>query len=259
MPVRYEKAGRIATVTIDRPEALNAIDPATNDELIRVWADVRDDAGIWVAILTGAGDHAFCAGADLKELIPLLAQHAREGRLSGFNFGGITRGFDCWKPLIAAINGFALAGGLELALACDLRIATDSARFGQPEVRWAIIPGAGATQRLPRAIGMAAALDLILTGRQVDAQEALHMGLVQRVVPAAELQAEARRLAEALLANGPLALRAAKQAVVQGFDLPLAQGLDLEQRLFGSALQSEDAVEGPRAFAEKRPPRYQAR
>jgi E-phenylitaconyl-CoA hydratase len=259
MPVHYEKTNRIATVTIDRPEALNAIDPATNDELIRVWADVRDDPNVWVAILTGAGDRAFCAGADLKELIPLLAQRSRQGTLHDFNFGGIARGFDCWKPLIAAMNGVALAGGLELALACDLRIAAEGARFGQPEVRWAIIPGAGATQRLPRAIGMSAALDLILTGRQLDAQEALQMGLVQRVVPAAELQAEARRLAEALLVNGPLALRAAKQAAIRGFDLPLAQGLDLELSLFGSVLQSEDAVEGPRAFAEKRPPRYQAR
>ena len=259
MPVRYEKAGHIATVTIDRQEALNAIDPATNDELIRVWAGVRDDPDVWVAILTGAGDRAFCAGADLKELIPLLGRQAHAGTLREFNFGGITRGFDCWKPLIAAINGFALAGGLELALACDLRIAADTARFGQPEVRWAITPGAGATQRLPRAIGISAAMDLILTGRQIDAQEALRLGLVHRVVPAADVQAEARRLAEALLVNGPLALRVAKQAVIDGFDLPLAQGLDLELRLFGAVLQSDDAVEGPQAFAEKRPPRYQAR
>jgi E-phenylitaconyl-CoA hydratase len=259
MPVLYEKTEHIATVTIDRPEALNAIDPQTYDDLIRVWAEVRDDPEVWVAILTGAGDRAFCAGADLKELIPLLGRRAREGTLNDFNFGGISRGFETWKPLIAAINGFALAGGLELALACDLRIAADTARFGQPEVRWAIIPGAGATQRLPRAIGVAAALDLILTGRQIDAQEALRLGLVQRVVPAADVQLEARRLAEALLENGPLALRTAKQAVLQGFDLPLAQGLELELRLFSQVLQSEDAVEGPRAFSEKRPPRYQAR
>jgi E-phenylitaconyl-CoA hydratase len=259
MSVRYEKVNRIATVTIDRPEALNAIDPATNDELIRIWADVRDDPDVWVAILTGAGERAFSSGADLKELIPLLGRRAREGNLQTFNFGGITRGFDCWKPLIAAINGYCLAGGLELALACDLRIAADGAHFGQPEVRWAIIPGAGATQRLPRAIGVAAALDLVLTGRQIDAQEALRIGLVHRVVPPDELQAAARALAESLLENGPLALRTAKRAVLEGFDQPLAQGLDLELQLFGSVLQSEDAAEGPRAFTEKRPPRYQAR
>lgn len=259
MPVVYEKSGHIATVTIDRPEALNAIDPRTYDELIEVWTDVRDDPDVWVAILTGSGDRAFCAGADLKELIPELGRRSRAGTLTDFNFGGITRGFDCPKPLIAAINGFALAGGLELALACDIRIAVEGARFGQPEVRWAIIPGAGGTQRLPRAIGLSAAMELILTGRQIDAPEALRLGLIHHVVPAADLQIEARRLAEALLANGPLALRAAKQAVLATYDLPLAQGLDLELRLFGDVLRSEDAIEGPRAFAEKRSPRFQAR
>jgi Enoyl-CoA hydratase/isomerase len=154
MNVKYESSNHIATVTIDRPDALNSIDIATNDELIRVWADVRDDPDVWVAILTGAGDRAFCAGADLKELIPELGRLARENRLDSFNFGGITRGFETWKPLIAAVNGYALAGGMELALACDIRVAAGTARFGQSEVRWAIIPGAGATQRLPRAIGM---------------------------------------------------------------------------------------------------------
>ena len=144
MPVTYEKDGHIATVTINRPEALNAIDPQTNDELIETWASLRDDPDVWIGILTGAGDRAFCAGADLKELIPELARRAREGTPGVFNFGGITRGFETWKPLIAAINGFALAGGTELALACDIRIASEQARFGQPEVRWAIIPAQGA-------------------------------------------------------------------------------------------------------------------
>src|SRR6266571_8078139 len=146
MSVIYEKSGHIAIVTLNRPEALNAIDLSTNDELIRIWAGVRDDPDVWVAVLTGAGDKAFCAGADLKALIPELSRQARAGTVRDFNFGGITRGFEMSKPLIAAINGFALAGGLELALACDIRIAADSARFGQPEVRWAIIPGAGGTQ-----------------------------------------------------------------------------------------------------------------
>ena len=259
MPILYEKSGRIATITINRPEALNAIDPRTNAELEEAWADFRDDPEVWVGIVTGAGERAFCAGADLKELIPALGERARRGELTEFNFGGITRGFQTWKPLIAAVNGFALAGGTELALACDIRIAAETARFGQPEVRWAIIPGAGGTQRLPRAIGASAALEIILTGRQVDAQEALRLGLVHRVVPAAEVMAEARRTAEALLANGPLALRAAKQAVVEGWDRPLAEGLDLELRLFADLLLTEDAVEGPRAFGEKRPPQYQAR
>ncbi len=259
MPVIYDKAGHVATVTLDRPDALNAINPTMNDELIRVWAEVRDDPEVWIAILTGAGDKAFCAGADLKELIPELARRARQGSLEEFNFGGITRGFETWKPLIAAVNGYALAGGTELALACDIRIAAETARFGQPEVRWAIIPGAGGTQRLPRAIGMSAALEIMLSGRQLEAEEALRLGLVHKVVPAGEALAEAHRVAEALLANGPLALRAVKQAVLRGQDLPLAQGLNLELELFAEVLRSDDAIEGPRAFAEKRPPRYQAR
>ena len=258
MPILYEKSGRIATITINRPEALNAIDPRTNAELQEAWADFRDDSEIWIGILTGAGERAFCAGADLKELIPSLGEQARRGALTEFNFGGITRRFGTWKPLIAAVNGFALAGGTELVLACDIRIASETARFGQPEVRWAIIPGAGGTQRLPRAVGASAALEIILTGRQVEAQEALRLGLVHRVVPAAEVMAEARRTAEALLANGPLALRAAKRAVIEGLDMPLDAGLDLELRLFADLLNTEDAVEGPKAFAEKRTPRFQA-
>jgi len=259
MPVLLEKSGHVATVTIDRPDALNAIDRQTNAELFDVWARVRDDDDVWIAILTGAGDRAFCAGADLKDLIPALAERARAGTLNDFNFGGITRGFQTWKPLIAAVNGFALAGGTELALACDIRIAAENARFGQPEVRWAIIPGAGGTQRLPRAIGASAALELILSGRQIDAQEALRLGLVHHIVPQGEALAEAQRIAESLLANGPLALRAAKQAVIQGLDLKLGAGLDLELRLFAGMLRTEDAIEGPRAFAEKRTPHFKAR
>jgi enoyl-CoA hydratase/carnithine racemase len=259
MPIQYEKQGRIATITINRPEALNAIDPTTDDELTRAWADFRDDPEVWIGILTGAGDRAFCAGADLKELIPSLGERARRGELTEFNFGGITRGYRTWKPLIAAVNGFALAGGTELVLACDIRIAAENARFGQPEVRWAIIPGAGGTQRLPRAIGQSAAMEIILSGRQVEAEEALRLGLIHRVVPRGEALAEANKTAEALLANGPLALRHAKQAVIEGMDLPLDQGLDLELKLFAELLLTDDAVEWPTAFAEKRPPRFEAR
>lgn len=259
MPVRYEKDGRVATITIDRPEALNAIDPQTNEELVRAWASFRDDPDVWIGILTGSGGRAFCAGADLKELIPYLAEQARRGTLTEFNFGGITRGFHTWKPLIAAINGFALAGGTELALACDIRIASENARFGQPEVRWAIIPGAGGTQRLPRAIGASAALEIILSGRQVDAEEALRLGLVHRVVPAKEVLPTARQMAATLLANGPLAVRAAKQAVIEGLDLTLDEGLELELRLMAQLLLTQDAIEGPLAFAEKRTPRFEAR
>jgi enoyl-CoA hydratase/carnithine racemase len=259
MAVHYTVAERIATITLDRPEALNSIDRAMNTELAATWQRFAADDEAWVGILTGAGERAFCAGADLKDLIPDATEQARAGALTEFNFGGNTRGFTTWKPTIAAINGFALAGGLEIALACDFRLAAPHARFGLTETRWAIMPGGGGTQRLGRVVGMAKALELILTAAQVDAEEALRIGLVNRIVPAADLAAEAQAFARTLLQNGPLALRAAKQAVVEGAALPLDEGLALELALFGGLLVTEDAVEGPRAFAEKRPPRYNAR
>ena len=255
MSIRFEREGRLAWVTIDRPEAMNALDMAHNEELNRVWAEFRDDEGLWVAILTGAGNKAFSAGADLKTLIPAQG----EGVMEDWNFGGITRGFKTFKPIIAAINGVALAGGLEMVLACDLRVAADHARLGLAEVKWAIIPGAGGTQRLPRAIPLARAMEMILTGDPITADEAYQLGLVNRVVSADSLMAEARSLAETLLARGPLALRAAKQAVLEGASLSFDQGLALELDLFSKVMRTEDAAEGPRAFAEKRAPKFQGR
>ncbi|HJP09099.1 MAG TPA: enoyl-CoA hydratase-related protein, partial [Arenicellales bacterium] len=195
MSIRFEREGRLAWVTIDRPEAMNALDMAHNEELNRVWAEFRDDQDLWVAILTGAGNKAFSAGADLKTLIPAQG----EGVMEDWNFGGITRGFKTFKPIIAAVNGVALAGGLEMVLACDLRVAADHARLGLAEVKWAIIPGAGGTQRLPRAIPLARAMEMILTGDPITADEAYQLGLVNRVVSADSLMAEARSLAETLL------------------------------------------------------------
>ena len=255
MSIRLEREGRLAWVTIDRPEAMNALDMAHNEELNRVWAEFRDDEGLWVAILTGAGNKAFSAGADLKTLIPAQG----EGVMEDWNFGGITRGFKTFKPIIAAVNGVALAGGLEMVLACDLRVAADHARLGLAEVKWAIIPGAGGTQRLPRAIPLARAMEMILTGDPITADEAYQLGLVNRVVSADSLMAEARSLAETLLARGPLALRAAKQAVLEGASLSFDQGLALELDLFSKVMRTEDAAEGPRAFAEKRAPKFQGR
>ena len=255
MSIRFEREGRLAWVTIDRPEAMNALDMAHNEELNRVWAEFRDDEGLWVAILTGAGNKAFSAGADLKTLIPAQG----EGVMEDWNFGGITRGFKTFKPIIAAVNGVALAGGLEMVLACDLRVAADHARLGLAEVKWAIIPGAGGTQRLPRAIPLARAMEMILTGDPITADEAYQLGLVNRVVSADSLMAEARSLAETLLARGPLALRAAKQAVLEGASLSFDQGLALELDLFSKVMRTEDAAEGPRAFAEKRAPKFQGR
>jgi enoyl-CoA hydratase/carnithine racemase len=262
MPVRYELDDRVATITIDRPEAMNAIDPETHAELIEAWTRFRDDAGAWVAILTGAGDKAFSAGADLKRMVPAAGAGGRPDRARGHNeygLGGITRGLEIWKPMIAAINGHCLAGGLELALACDLRLAAEHATFALTEVRWAIMPGAGGTQRLPRAVPLARAMELILLAEPIGAAEAHRIGLVNLVVERAALMPTARRWAATLCERGPLALRAAKEAVIRGLSLPLADGLRLEALLSGTLRRTEDAAEGPRAFAEKRKPSYKAR
>jgi enoyl-CoA hydratase/carnithine racemase len=260
--VLYEQKDRVVTITINRPEAMNAIDPETHEALVAAWTRFRDDDGAWVAILTGAGDRAFSAGADLKKMIPAAFGGGRgydPVAHNAYGLGGITRGLEIWKPMIAAINGFCLAGGLEQALACDFRIAAEHARFGLTEVRWAIMPGAGGTQRLPRVVGLTRAMEMILTAEPIDAHEALRIGLVNRVVPLPRLMDEARALADLLCERGPLALRAAKEAVLRGLSLPLADGLRLEAFLAGTLRGTEDAVEGPRAFAEKRKPQFKAR
>jgi E-phenylitaconyl-CoA hydratase len=263
MPILYEKKGKIAVITINRPEAMNSIDPETADDLYRAWVDFRDDPDSWVAILTGAGEKAFSAGADLKKLIPLLSglsaveRRERDERQPGF--GGLTRGLNIWKPIIAAINGFCLAGGLEMALACDLRIAADHATFGLMEVSRGIIPGAGGTQRLPRMIPVAKAMEMILLAQRIDAQEALRLGLLNRVVPPADLMPTAFKFAEAILQNGPLAVRSAKEAVIRGLSLPLEEGMRLESFLQSHLLKTADAMEGPKAFAEKRKPEWKAK
>jgi enoyl-CoA hydratase/carnithine racemase len=260
MGILYEKRGRVAYITINRPEVRNAIDLETSRELAQVWRDFRDDNELWIGVLTGAGEKAFSAGADLKSLIPMLAGAARTNEVTNDGgFGGITSDLTCWKPVIAAINGFCLAGGTELMLACDLRIAAENATIGLTEVRWGIIPGAGGTQRLPRMIPLATAMEIILLGEPITAQEAWRIGLINRVVPQAELMNEVERWIAILLARGPLALRAAKQAMLQGLDMPLAEGLQLEGRLFRQMLATEDAKEGPTAFAQKRTPEFKGR
>jgi enoyl-CoA hydratase/carnithine racemase len=260
MAILYEQQERVVTITLNRPQAMNAIDPETHQELVEAWLRFRDDPEAWVAILTGAGERAFCAGADLKKLIPLVfAPDGRPRTHNDYGLGGITRGIEIWKPLIAAVNGLALAGGLELVLACDLRVAAEHATFGLTETRWAIMPGAGGTQRLPRAVPVAKAMEMILLAQPVDAPEAHRLGLVNAVVPAAEVLPTARRWAQTICERGPLAIRAAKEAIVRGQSLPLADGLRLEAMLSGTLRGTEDALEGPRAFAEKRPPRFQGR
>ncbi|MEE8311630.1 MAG: enoyl-CoA hydratase-related protein [Candidatus Binatia bacterium] len=263
MPISFETVERTAVITIDRPEARNAIDAETADELNAAWVRFRDDDDLWVAVLTGAGEKSFCAGADLRRVGKFYAEltpteRRRRSELEP-GFGGITRNLPIFKPIIAAVNGHCLAGGLELALACDFRIASPNASFGLPEVRWGIVPGGGGTQRLPRAMPLGIAMEMILGGRPIDAETAARLGLVNRVVAAENLLEEALSSAETICSNGPLAVRAAKEAALRGLDLPLQEGLRLEQFLAEPVRQSEDATEGVRSFAEKRPARFKAR
>ena len=263
MTTHFERRGPVALLTIDRPEARNALDFETGEALLRAWGEFRDDSELRVAVLTGAGEKAFCAGADLRAVGEFYRNLTPTERLRRSELepglGGITRNLRVDKPIIAAINGHCLAGGLEIALACDLRVAAEHATFGLPEVTRGFIPGAGGTQRLPRLVGVERALDLILTGRRIDAREAERIGLVGRVVPLAELRAQALELAHQIAENAPLAVAAAKAAVWRGLDLPLEEGLRLEQLLAEPVRQSEDAQEGPRAFLEKRKPRFEGR
>ncbi len=263
MSIRFECEGAVALLTIDRPKVHNALDFETSDTLVEAWMRFRDDDALRVAILTGAGERAFCAGADLRGVGDFYKKLTSAQRLRRSEqvpgLGGITKNLAVDKPIIAAVNGYCLAGGLEIALACDLRIASENATFGLPEVTRGIIPGAGGTQRLPRLIGTERALDLILTGRRIDASEAERIGLVTRVVALDDLRQETLALAKAIAENGPLAVRAAKAAVWRGRDAPLEEGLRLEQLLAEPVRQSEDAQEGPRAFLEKRKPEFKGR
>jgi enoyl-CoA hydratase len=252
-----ERDGGVTTVTVNRPAVLNALNAATIDDLRRAMLELRHDAAVRAVVLTGAGPKAFVAGADISEL-------AREGPLSGRDMA--LRGqhvFDLveqlGKPVIAAINGFALGGGCELAMACTFRIAADTARLGQPEINLGIIPGYAGTQRLVRLVGRDRAMDLVLTGRHVAAAEALAMGLVTRVVPAATLMDEARKLAADLAAKAPVAVRLAMEAITRGAEMPFADACVLEASLFGLAAATEDMREGTRAFLEKRAPEFTGR
>ena len=254
--ILYEKKGHVAYFTINRPDAMNAFDPPTIKAFSDASLEFKDDPEAWVAIVTGAGDKAFSAGFDLKSLIPGADKLPSPGE------GApplIQRGLDVWKPFIAAINGFAMGGGLELALACDIRIAAEGVKLGVPEVKWNLIPGWGGTQRLPRVIPRAIAAEMLLTGSPIDAAEAYRVGLVNKVVPYAELMPTAEAMAQKIAQNGPLAVRAAKEAMIRGTSMPLDDGMQLELDLVDVLLDSEDAKEGPKAFAEKRKPVFKGR
>jgi enoyl-CoA hydratase/carnithine racemase len=254
----YKTEGHLAYITINRPERRNAIDPATSHEMKAAFEDFKADENAWVAILTGAGEQSFSAGADLVAMSQAMSGGG-DGVPMNVPFGGITRQYECYKPIIAAINGYCLAGGLEIALSCDIRIAAEHAEFGLPEPKRAIIPGAGGTQRLPRAVPLAFAMELLLTGDRFDAQTALRFGLVSRVVPQAELMATAEAIAKKILENGPLAVRAVKEVAMRGLDMTLEDGLRLEAQKTGPIFSTEDAREGPLAFAQKRKPVYKGK
>lgn len=256
MAIDYTKEGRIAIFTINRPEAYNAIDVSTNQELRDALVNFRDDPELWVGIITGAGEKAFCGGADIKNMIPFMKEmRNRPGEFPTT----LMRGLELWKPVIAAINGVALGGGLEIALACDIRIAAENARLGTPEVTLGLIPGWGGTQRLPRMVPWCKAAEIILMGKPIDAQEAYRIGLVNKIVPLPELMPTARKWAEDICKAGPLAIRAAKEAMIRGTSMALEDGLRLENSLFAGLLDTEDFDEGMTAFTEKRKPVFRAR
>ena len=252
--ILYEAADGIVTITLNRPEVHNAMNERMRQELTRCFGDLATSDEARVVVVTGAGDRAFSAGADIREFVePQVPIRFRESRGRVDFRAAMDR---CPQPLIAAIRGYALGGGLELALACDLRVASEDAQLGLTEINLAIIPGGGGTQRLPRLIGRGKALEMILTGARIDAREALSLGLVERVAPAAGVLAAARELARALAEKAPVALRYAKEAVVKGLELPLADGLRLENDLATLLRTTEDRVEGAKAFLEKRKPRF---
>jgi enoyl-CoA hydratase len=248
--IRLEKRPPLAVVTLDRPKVLNALNTDTLNELDQVCKELGGDESIRVVLLTGAGERAFAAGADIRELGALSAE---EGKTFALRGQAIFRGIETLgKPVIACIQGFALGGGCELALACTLRIAADNARLGQPEVKLGIIPGYGGSQRLPRLVGPGAALKLLLTGAVIDAQEALRIGLVDEVVQAAELMKRAEALALEIAGNAPLAISGVLRAVDEGLDLPLDQALMVEATDFGQLCGTTDKAEGVEAFLNKR-------
>lgn len=254
--LKIERADRVATVTIDRPEKRNALNGQVRRELVEAFDALEDESGIRVVVLTGAGDRAFVAGADIGEFAertPLEQRAAMEGR----RVFEVVAAFP--RPVIASINGYALGGGCELALACDLRIAARSARLGQPEVNLGLLPGGGGTQRLPRLVGLGRAMRLILTGELIDATEAERIGLVDEVVDDDKLGPRTAELAASIARHSPVALRLIKEAVQAAAEMPLTAGLRLERELFVTAFSSEDRSEGIRAFLEKRTPDFRGR
>lgn len=257
--IEYQTINHVALITIDRPSTLNALDSTTIDELEQVFLRIEREHSeeVGAAIITGAGESSFVSGADIGEIWSLLPADSPSLSRRGQSVFNQIENLE--KPVIAAINGYALGAGLELALACTLRVASETARFGFPEVNRGIIPGFGGTQRLPRLIGKGKALELILTGKMIDAQEAYRIGLLNRVVPSRQLIDTSLQLAQDILKNAPIAVRLAIQSVNQGINMDLERGLAYEANLFGICFTTEDKQEGVRAFKEKRSPVFKGR
>jgi len=248
--VEYQKEGRIAYITINRPEAMNSLNEKVFQGLQEAMINFRDNDDLWVAILSGAGDRSFCAGVDIKWFASGSGTSA---------WVTPVRADAIWKPFIAAINGYCLGAGCELAMTCDIRIASDSAQFGQPEVNIGFMPGMGGTIRMPRFIPRAFAAELLLTGNRINAEAALRYGLISRITTEENLMKSAKEIADTIIARGPLGVRATKEAMVRGYSMTLEEGLELERVLANYISTTEDFVEGINAFAEKRPPRYKAK
>ena len=267
MALIYEKKGPIATITLNRPEAQNSFDPETVVSIVDAWKDFREDDSLRCAILTGTGDEVFSSGADLKRLIPLITgvrQPETEAdkviqKDPHLTQKAFLRDFKIFKPIIAAINGTAIAGGFEILYSTDIRIAAEHAMFGLQEAKWSIVPMMGSTVRLPRQIPYVNAMEIMLTGELIDAREALRLGFINKVVPKGQVMEEAQRYANIIAKNGPLAIKAIKQGVLEGIGLPIKEGLAKELEYGIPVLFSEDAREGPRAFKEKREPKFQGK
>src|SRR5499433_3006463 len=255
--VLYEKKSGIAYVTLNRPKVLNALNTPTWKDLRTAFEDARDDAAVHGIILTGAGDKAFIAGADISELAHVDAYDAQQSSTFGQDVLNLIENLG--KPVIAAINGFALGGGCETAMACTIRLAVEHAKFGQPEVKLGLLPGGGGTQRLPRLVGKGRALQLILSGEMISAQEAFRIGLVNEVVPAADLIPRAEAILKEIAANAPIAIKYSLEAVNKGMDTSQSEGFALEASYFGLCAGTEDKKEGTAAFLEKREPQFHGR
>ncbi len=261
-PTQYENLivehkGAIARVTVNRPKVLNALNMATMEELRSAFTVIKEDKDVRVALLTGSGEKAFIAGADIGELSKHDAISGKEYTHKGQSVLDLIENLG--KPVIACINGFALGGGCEIAMACTMRLASDSAKLGQPEVKLGIIPGYGGTQRLPRLVGKGIAMQMVLAGEMITAQEAHRIGLVNEVVPLAELMPRAEAIAQKIIANAPLAVQYAMEAVNKGMEMTLAEGLYLEATLFGVCCATEDKTEGTTAFLEKRAAKFKGK